>query len=134
MQDNNRTAFEKWFSQSEYDLKAAKRSMAQNDYEWACFQSQQSAEKALKAYLMLKGKRDLMTHSVYALLKEATANEKTLEKCMDCKALDQYYISTRYPEGLPDGIPHDFYKEGDAKKCISYAGRLLSAIRGLTRK
>ena len=41
----------KWMKQAEADLKAARDSFEASNYEWSCFQSQQSGEKALKAYL-----------------------------------------------------------------------------------
>jgi HEPN domain-containing protein len=42
----------KWLKQAEADLKAAKDSLNDENYEWSCFQSQQSGEKALKAVFM----------------------------------------------------------------------------------
>ena len=39
----------RWFKQALRDLKAAKDNLNAENYEWACFQSQQSAEKAVKA-------------------------------------------------------------------------------------
>jgi HEPN domain-containing protein len=45
----------RWFKQAEKDLKAAKNSLQSADYEWACFQAQQAAEKALKSILYAKG-------------------------------------------------------------------------------
>jgi HEPN domain-containing protein len=42
---------QKWMKQGEADLKAARDSFEASNYEWSCFQSQQSGEKALKAYL-----------------------------------------------------------------------------------
>ena len=41
----------RWLRQSEADLKAAKDSLKDSNFEWSCFQAQQSAEKSLKAYL-----------------------------------------------------------------------------------
>jgi hypothetical protein len=38
-----------WMRQADKDLKHARTSLAAGDYEWACFASQQAAEKALKA-------------------------------------------------------------------------------------
>jgi len=41
----------RWSRQAEKDLKASKNSLKSGDYEWACFQAQQAAEKALKSIL-----------------------------------------------------------------------------------
>ena len=43
--------YKDWLEQAKWDLKAAKDSLKAENYEWSCFQSQQAAEKSLKAYL-----------------------------------------------------------------------------------
>ena len=45
----------RWVRQAEKDLKASKNSLKSGDYEWACFQAQQAAEKALKSILYARG-------------------------------------------------------------------------------
>jgi HEPN domain-containing protein len=134
LQDNNRAECEKWLKQAEFDLGAAKNSSAHGDFEWSCFQSQQSAEKALKAFLYLKGKRELLTHSVLQLVKQCKGFDKRFEKIMDCKELDAYYVPTRYPSGLPDEVPHDFFNKEDSEKCVRLAARVLALAKELTRK
>lgn len=128
--DNNRAEFGRWFSQAERDLKAARSSLKGGYFEWSCFQSQQAAEKALKAFLALKGRRGLLTHSVFALLKESVAVDKRFGELRDCKELDQYYVPTRYPGVLPDGAaPFEFYRLEEADRCASFAARILARVR-----
>jgi len=56
-----------WMKQAERDLDNAKFEMSGGFYEWACFLSQQAAEKALKAaYQKLGG--EAFGHSVSRLL------------------------------------------------------------------
>jgi HEPN domain-containing protein len=62
----------KWLKQSEADLKAAKDSLDDGNYEWSCFQSQQCGEKALKAFLYEKGYTSIMTHSLKELVQECS--------------------------------------------------------------
>ncbi|MCX6338989.1 MAG: HEPN domain-containing protein [Candidatus Aureabacteria bacterium] len=38
-----------WLRQAESDLEQAKSSLREGRYEWACFASQQAAEKGLKS-------------------------------------------------------------------------------------
>ena len=38
-----------WLRQAEADLRHARNSLEDGDYEWGCFASHQAAEKALKA-------------------------------------------------------------------------------------
>ena len=68
------------------------------------------------------------------LIKECTKINKEFDELSQAKELDQYYIPTRYPNGLPDGIPHRFYNKKDAKKCVSYARRILRLVQKLSKK
>lgn len=47
----------RWLAQAEYDLGAAHISADNKLYAYACFISQQSAEKAIKAFLYAHGLR-----------------------------------------------------------------------------
>jgi len=132
--NNNQNEFNLWFSQAKFDLEAAKTSLMAGNYEWACFQAQQSAEKALKAYLYLQGKRLIIIHSINKLLQECNKINNQFQTINETRALDLYYIPTRYPNGLPDQIPHEFYKQEDAELCVNYAELILSLIDSLTKK
>ncbi|MFQ6071439.1 MAG: HEPN domain-containing protein [Methanosarcinales archaeon] len=132
--NNNQREFELWFDQAKYDLHAAEGSIDHGDYEWACFQAQQSAEKALKAFLFLKGERAIITHSVYRLIKMCLNYDSEFKTIINAKELDEYYIPTRYPNGLPDEVPHRFYNLEDAEKCVNYAKSVISMIERLGRQ
>ena len=132
--NNNQNEFNLWFSQAKFDLEAAKTSLTAGNHEWACFQAQQSAEKALKSYLYLHGKRLIIIHSINKLLQECSKIDNQFQTINETKALDLYYIPTRYLNGLPDQIPHDFYKQEDAELCVNYAELILSLIDSLTKK
>jgi len=45
--------------------------------------------------------------------------------------LDQYYIPTRYPNGLPDGIPSEAYNKTQAREAVEGPGKLIAGIRKL---
>ena len=46
------------------------------------------------------------------------------------KVLDNYYIPTRYPNGLVGNeIPSEYYSEEDASQCISYAESILQIVK-----
>ncbi|MHA1438261.1 MAG: HEPN domain-containing protein [Promethearchaeota archaeon] len=131
---NNEKLANIWYSQARYDLEAAENSIKEGFFEWACFQAQQSAEKALKSFLYYNRKRNIYSHSIKNLLKEASdidPNFKSLEKV---KILDQYYIPTRYPNGLPDGIPHEYYDKEDAELCVENAKKICSLIGEILKK
>jgi len=42
--------------------------------------------------------------------------------------LDRFYIPTRYPNGLPGGIPAEVYLFGDAQQAISLAGEAIELV------
>lgn len=126
----------KWLKQSEADLKAAKDSLEHGSFEWSCFQSQQSGEKALKACLYEKGYTSIMTHSLKELIKECLKIDTLFNKLSnDARTLDMYYIPTRYPNGLGgDMAPAEFYEREDAEKCVNSAGLILDTAKKFLMK
>lgn len=123
---------ERWLRQAEKDLESARDSSKAGHHEWACFQSQQAAEKALKAFLYSKGLRAILTHSIRELVLDCSKYETAFSNFVSqAKVLDTYYIPTRYPNGLVGNeIPAQYYSEEDASQCINYAGLMLKIVRG----
>jgi HEPN domain-containing protein len=122
---------ERWLRQAEKDLESARDSSKAEHYEWACFQSQQAAEKALKAFLYSKGLRAILTHSIRELVLDCSKYETDFTNFLgQAKVLDTYYIATRYPNGLVGNeIPAQYYSEEDASQCINYAGLMLKTVK-----
>ena len=122
---------EKWLRQALSDLEAARDSSNAGHHEWACFQAQQSAEKALKAFLYSRGYTSILSHSLVELVREATKLEpmfRTIEK--PARRLDTFYIPTRYPNGLAGDLsPSEFYCREDAEQCLSFAESILKIVR-----
>jgi len=133
MIDNNQNEFNRWFSQAKYCFKVAYDNLDLKNYDWVCFISHQSTENVLKAFLFLKGERGLITHSIFNLLNFCKKIEPDFSKLSMIKKLDQYYIAARYPNGLPDNIPHEYYLREDAEECLNYAGQAISLIENLTK-
>ncbi len=99
-------------------------------FNLSCFLAQQSAEKALKAFLYLKGEQDVRGHSVAELARMATEIDGQFREVFRKAAvLDKYYIPTRYPNGLPGGIPADAFDAADAERALSLAKTVLEFIR-----
>jgi len=120
----------RWFSQAQKDLEDADYNLRGSRYNIACFLSQQSAEKALKAYLYYKGERQVWGHSVADLVDDSASLDASFKHLFDIAGLlDMYYIPTRYPDGLPGGIPADaFYKE-DAQDAVRLATALIDFVK-----
>lgn len=131
--DNNLREAERWMKQAIADLAGARVSFEGGNYEWACFQAQQSAEKALKSLLYARGYRRIVTHSVYELLRENNELDASFEELRKAsRVLDSAYIMTRYPDSIVGGLtPSEYYEQEDARECLSYAESICTKAREL---
>jgi HEPN domain-containing protein len=119
----------RWLEQAQADLKWAKHLDAQGAYYLVCFLAQQSAEKALKAFLYAQREELVVGHSVRQLCKRAGEYDERLQSYLDRWAiLDSYYIPTRYPNGLPDDIPARVYNREAAQGALSLVEEVVSQI------
>ena len=120
-----------WFEQAQADLRAATLSASGGAHEWACFQSQQAGEKALKAVLYGRGFTTIITHSLRRLLRECAAFDETFRVLEEAaRLLDQHYIATRFPTDLDKELPPTrYYEKGDAEACLQSARSILERVR-----
>lgn len=115
----------RWLRQAERDLKSAGNSFNALDYYVSAFLSQQSVEKALKAY-SIKTKNELpKTHSVLKLAKTLKLPDDMVEKIA---SLEPVYQESRYPD-VSDDLPADEFNEQDAKKFSAIAHEVVEWIR-----
>jgi len=119
-----------WFRQAEADLRHARNSLEDSDFEWSCFAAQQAAEKALKAVFQKQG-MDAWGHTLTALIGNlpdsvAQPSEGLVNYA---RMLDKHYIPTRYPNGFASGAPTDFYTEEEARNAIRNAEAILEFCR-----
>ena len=120
----------RWLEQAEEDLKWSNDLANRGGYHIACFLAQQVGEKALKAYLYARGEELVIGHSVERLCTEAARfDEQFAEKVKMWAILDGYYVSTRYPNSLPDSIPARVYTAHAAADAVNIAGESVSFIR-----
>lgn len=134
MSDNTNESI-RWFRQAEFDLATAEQTLILESYEWACFQAQQSAEKALKALWFLQGYRRVMSHSVYELMVGLQKFYPITVHAKAAKKLDSVYIVARYPNGITESmIPKEFITREDAEECIHSADLILKEVRSFLSK
>lgn len=134
MKSGNREEGSRWLRQAKQDLDDAVFAEGGHRYNLACFLAQQAAEKALKAFLFSQGAEHVWGHSAIELCNDAVQFDKQfLEIKADAAALDTYDIPTRYPNGLPGGIPAEAYQQEDAVSAIDKAKRIISIIDGKLR-
>lgn len=113
---------QRWLRQAQEDLRWARHLAEQGAYHLACFLAQQVTAKALKAFLYDQGEEIVLGHSVERLCAAAAAIEPEFQtRARSWSILDGYYIPTRYPNGLPDGIPADVYTQQAATDTVDLA-------------
>jgi HEPN domain-containing protein len=117
--------------QARRDLEHAQRSAAEGAYEWACFASQQSAEKAVKAAYQKIG-AVAWGHSVTALMEQLPEPWRPEAWLLDAaRELDKHYIPPRYPDSHPEGAPYDYYTRGEAERAVANADRIIRFCAGV---
>lgn len=120
----------RWLAQAESDLAFAELGLRGGFFAQACFICQQAGEKALKALHYRRGARMVLGHSLVELLDGLLADHRALGDLGDAaRQLDQYYIPTRYPNGLPGGVPADVFTSKQATEAIAHAREFIVRVR-----
>ena len=121
MKDLKREA-DRWWRQAQADLDFLPIARQAGKHDTCCFLAQQTAEKALKAYLFAQGEELIFTHSIFKLCDLAARYDPGFGLLKDdVKSLDFYYVEARYPNAIDDVIPAEFYNERDAERAIAMA-------------
>lgn len=119
-----------WLEKAEDDLRYASGNLKASFYDLVCYLTQQAAEKALKAYLVLKGvpPKKYKIHLLPKLLEMCEKFNPEFKSLLgESKILDRYYIPTRYPS-FPAQIGK--FTQDKAQKAI----RLASKVINFTKK
>lgn len=118
-----------WLRQAQRDLTHSRNALEDGDFEWACFASQQAAEKAVKAvYEHCHGEG--WGHVISKLLKELPEQTGVTEELLQtAMRLDKLYILPRYPNGFESGAPGDYYTRAEAEDAIADASAIIDFCR-----
>jgi HEPN domain-containing protein len=128
MNDPQREA-DRWWRQASADLDFLPFVAQAGKYDTCCFLAQQTADKALKAYLFSQGEELIFTHSIFKLCDLAARFDPFFAALKDAvKTLDYYYVEARYPNALQDVIPAEFYSARDAAEAIRMATDVHRAV------
>ena len=120
----------RWLTQAEDEHNDAVLLMDNGRYYLSLYLCQQSAEKALKAFLFLRVEEPIFTHSIAVLLKMAGEIDPDFKALKGTKRLDDYYIPTRYPNGLPGEIPSRYFDDMDeVKQAISWSEKIVQTVK-----
>jgi HEPN domain-containing protein len=127
---------QRWWLTAKEDLEVAKTLHEAGKYSHACFLSQQSSEKAMKAlWLSIDG--DPWGHSIQKLVMQfpqQTMLEDVQIWLANARYLDKFYIPTRYPNGLPDLTPGQVYVSQDSEQAIEKASFFLEETQRLMKR
>jgi HEPN domain-containing protein len=120
-----------WMAQAKRDLENARYEVKGGFYEWACFLSQQAAEKAVKAVFQRLG-AEAFGRSVAGLMQRLGKKFKIERELVDiARELDKAYIPTRYPNASPEGAPYKLYTKREASRLIEHASRIVRRCEDL---
>ena len=120
-----------WFTQAKDEFLDSDNLRKRERFYLALFHFQQAAVKAVKAFLYLKVKsiEVFYRHSINDLLNVAIEIDIEFKEIESVKKLDQYYIPTRYPNGLPGGIPSRYFDDSkEAKDAMLLAKKLIDLV------
>jgi HEPN domain-containing protein len=134
MKPNPSAEAERWLAQARSELAFAEVGLRERFYAQACFHCQQSAEMALKALHYRGGARLVIGHSLVELLTSSVGAYPALAPLRSAAArLDQLYIPTRYPNGLPGGVPAEVFTKEQAAEAIAQARQFVEQATALMR-
>ena len=121
----------RWVAQASRSLGTTRVLVDNSLWSEACFQAEQTAQLALKAFLYLQGRRHVTIHSVHALALECgAADSRFLPFAEYGMVLDRYYLTTRYPDALPaPAVPFECFTEAEARQALGYAAEMVELVR-----
>ncbi len=123
------TVSKQWLDIAVEDLTVAHLVFAEGHLAHACFLSQQCIEKSLKAYLIDKANSYPRTHNLVILLNQCEILKPEFSQFqVDCTVIDQYYLPTRYPDGIPGGLPTGLPTQQQAQRAITAAETILQFV------
>ncbi len=113
-----------WLRQALHDFKAAEYNFEGDLLDTAAFLSQQSVEKALKAYYIQEKHILKKTHSISGLAKELGLPNSLLVRISE---LEPVYQKTRYPD-ISNKIPAEEFDKMDVQEFVNTAQEVIEWI------
>jgi HEPN domain-containing protein len=127
---NQRLQAGRWLAQSLHELDVARLMLREGFHAYACFYSQQGSVMALKSLAYLRGDRYVIGHSVIDLVKSLTDDFPEVARFKEAAGqLDRYYLTTRYPDALPGGVPYEAFHEKEATAAVDAAASVVEFAR-----
>jgi|GEM_PF-6513073 len=87
-------------------------------------------KKILKAFLYLKGERPVIGHATLKLSQRCVKYDSRFQEAQDsCRELDIFYLPTRYPNGIPGGVPYEYFNSIHAEKAAQAYENVYTIIK-----
>jgi HEPN domain-containing protein len=115
-----------WLRQAEGEYKWARDAFDSGNWALVCYLCQQTSEKALRAVAFAQGVAQVRSHSIFEIAASLKLNGELAEAS---RILDQYYMTTRYPDALPGGAPCDMFVKSQAESALKLASLFLLRAR-----
>ncbi|MEI6874103.1 MAG: HEPN domain-containing protein [Spirochaetota bacterium] len=115
-----------WLRQAEEELLWAGDAIKTGRWALVCLTSQQVAELCLKAIAIHRGALQVKSHSIKEIAQLLGINGEIEGMA---KALDLYYMSTRYPDAFSSGAPFEYFSEHQANEAFEYAKAFVKTAR-----
>jgi len=127
----NREDALRWLEQAEHNLEVAKHNLKGGFYSDACYMAEQTAQVALKAFIIANKRRHVWEHSVQELARLCSQYDKDFAGLVETgKILDRYYIPTRYPDALASpAVPYKTYTERDAVEALGLTEKIVGLVK-----
>lgn len=126
---------QQWLDRATEDHAVAQLVCRERHASHACFLAQQCIEKALKAYLLARINAYPRAHKLVDLLSECEKLQREFSQFRDaCIIVDQYYIPTRYPNGIPGSLAAGLPGNQEAAEAIDAADQILIFVAKQLRK
>jgi HEPN domain-containing protein len=121
---------EKWIDFALRDLDGAEILFEKDRYHLACYLAQQTAEKALKAFLAGHSKKVPHIHELDELHKRCLALDSSFQSIIQhCLDLNIFYNPVRYPEAEPGILPEGFPTREQTESALSKAKEVLNFVQ-----
>ncbi len=112
------------FEQAKHEFEIAKHNFEGGFFDSCVFYCQQTVEKAIKSYILSKGKSPLNIHALIKLSKIAGIPERFNNFLRNLSA--EYYIS-RYPD-VSGEVPYTLYDKEEVERILNETGGFLKWI------
>ena len=119
---------DEWLERARSSLELAQSKIIMHIcYEDLCYQSQQTAEKALKGLLTYFGAEPKFTHNIEVLLGELKGHTGIPEHVKDAVQLTNYAVQTRYP-GEYDAVTKEEHEKSIklARDCLDWVEAVIA--------